>query len=59
MNIRKLHIKDAEAFLKLKQKIDASGYMLYDPGERKSTVEKQGKSINLFKEDESVKFLVA
>ncbi|WP_411844216.1 N-acetyltransferase family protein [Salinicoccus sp. HZC-1] len=59
MNIRELDVNDAEAFLKLKKKIDDSGYMLYNPGERESTVEKQEKSIDLFREDESVKFLVA
>lgn len=59
LEIRELHISDAAAFLKLKKKVDDSGYMLYDPGERESTVEKQEKAIKLFNEDESVKFLVA
>ncbi|KKK35422.1 acetyltransferase [Salinicoccus sediminis] len=59
MKIRELHINDTESFIKLNKKIDDSGYMLYDPGERQITADKQKKAIMQISEDESMKFLVA
>lgn len=41
--IRPVTIEDAEEFLELSKAIDASGFMLFEPGERKTTVEQQGK----------------
>ncbi|MEH7013383.1 hypothetical protein V7087_21660 [Neobacillus niacini] len=42
MLIREINIGDDEQFVKLICKVDAqSDYMLYEPGERKVTVEKQ------------------
>lgn len=39
MIIRPIEASDVEDFLKLSKKIDESGFMLYEPGEREMTVE--------------------
>lgn len=59
MRIRNLEEEDAKAFLELNKKLDVSGYMLYDPGERQTTVEAQQKTISKLNQDESINFLVA
>lgn len=59
MSIRELNLNDAENFMILKQRVDDSGYMLYDPGERKTNIENQRKTIDHLNQDEAVKFLVA
>lgn len=41
MIIRPIVESDAERFLELMKKIDGSGFMLYEPGERETTVEQQ------------------
>lgn len=45
MMIRPIEVRDAEHFLELCKKIDESGFMLFEPGERQTTVEQQSKSI--------------
>lgn len=45
MIIRTIAESDAESFLTLCNKIDESGFMLYEPGERKTTVEQQENAI--------------
>ncbi|ALA71196.1 hypothetical protein GT50_14280 [Geobacillus stearothermophilus 10] len=45
MMIRPIEVRDAENFLELCKKIDESGFMLFEPGERQTTVEQQSKSI--------------
>ncbi len=59
MIIRELNLDDAEALMILKQRVDDSGYMLYEPGERKTTIENQKKTIDHIRQDESIKFLVS
>lgn len=59
MIIRELKKEDAKAFLELNKKLDDSGYMLYDPGERQTTVDSQQKVISKMDQDESINFLVA
>lgn len=39
MVIRPIEIGDAEELLELNRRIDESGFMLHEPGERKRTVE--------------------
>lgn len=43
MKIRLVEAKDSEKFVELSKEIDASGYMLFEPGERRTTVEQQNK----------------
>jgi RimJ/RimL family protein N-acetyltransferase len=58
MIIRPIEVNDAEIFLELSKKIDESGYMLYEPGERKTTVEQQRKSIEkILSEPNSILFV--
>ena len=45
MNIRPIEVTDAEQFLGLSKKLDESNFMLYEAGERKTTIEQQRKSI--------------
>ena len=45
MIIRPIQVNDAERFVELSKKIDESGFMLYEPGERETPVEQQRKSI--------------
>ncbi|GAB3071282.1 GNAT family N-acetyltransferase [Salinicoccus sesuvii] len=59
MYIRDLSVEDAACFIELNKKLDASGFMLYGPGERQTTIEAQQAAIKKFERDESVKFLVA
>jgi RimJ/RimL family protein N-acetyltransferase len=56
--IRPIEVSDAENFLELSKKIDESGFMLYEPGERETTVEQQKKSIeNILSEKNSIFFV--
>lgn len=41
MHIRQIDINDAEKFLELSKKIDESNFMLYEPGERTTTIDEQ------------------
>lgn len=59
MEIRQLKEEDAAQFLELNKQLDDTGYMLYDPGERKMNVEEQRKAIAQMKADPSAHFLVA
>jgi RimJ/RimL family protein N-acetyltransferase len=43
--IRPVKVEDAYAFLNLCNEIDESGWMLYEPGERKTTVAEQEKQL--------------
>lgn len=45
MITRQIKISDAKEFLELSNALDESGYMLYEPGERKTTPEQQAKMI--------------
>lgn len=45
MNIRPIEVRDAEQYLALSKKLDESNFMLHEPGERKTTLEQQTKSI--------------
>jgi ribosomal protein S18 acetylase RimI-like enzyme len=59
MMIRPIEVSDAEFFLELSKKIDESGFMLYEPGERGTTVEQQKKSIEKILIDKNSIFFVA
>lgn len=59
MKIRNLKEEDAKNFLELNKKLDDSGFMLYDPGERQTTVESQKKIISKITQDASINFWVA
>ncbi|MCG1010760.1 GNAT family N-acetyltransferase [Salinicoccus sp. ID82-1] len=59
MHIRKLKEEDAEQFLELNKQLDDTGYMLYDPGERQTSVENQRKGIARMIDNPSNHFLVA
>lgn len=48
MIIRPIEVIDAERFLELSKKVDESGFMLYEPCEKKTTVEQQRTSIEKF-----------
>lgn len=59
MKIREVEEQDAESFLKLLCEIDDSNNMLYNPGERKTTVEKQRNIIRILKKEPRSAFFVA
>ncbi|WP_227394634.1 GNAT family N-acetyltransferase [Jeotgalibacillus aurantiacus] len=59
MMIRELEIKDAEAFLALSKRIEESGMMLFEPGEKQMTVEQQEKMIERISKDEDSSFFVS
>ncbi|WP_170061454.1 GNAT family N-acetyltransferase [Rummeliibacillus pycnus] len=59
MRIREIEERDAEAFLRLLCEIDDSNNMLYNPGERKTTVEIQRKIIQAFNKKQRSTFFVA
>ncbi|WP_217587461.1 GNAT family N-acetyltransferase [Lentibacillus saliphilus] len=59
MIIRPIAVSDAKQFLELSKKIDASGFMLYEPGERETTVEQQRKSIERILSEKKSIFFVA
>ena len=59
MIIRSIAESDAENFVELSKEIDASGFMLHDPGERDTTVEQQRKSIERILTEKNTVFLVA
>ncbi|WP_339226603.1 GNAT family N-acetyltransferase [Oceanobacillus sp. FSL K6-2867] len=59
MIIRPIAESDAENFLKLSKKIDASGFMLYEPGERDTTVDEQQKSIGRILTEKNTAFFAA
>ena len=59
MKIRSIEVSDAENFVLLSKKIDESGFMLFEPGERKTTVEQQRKSIERILSEKKSIFFVA
>jgi len=54
MIIRPIEVIDAERFLELSKKVDESGFMLYEPGEKKTTVEQQRTSIEKFLSEKKI-----
>lgn len=59
MKIREVEEQDAKAFLKLLKEIDDSNNMLYNPGERSTTVGQQRKMIVAIKNNPRSVFMVA
>lgn len=59
MIIRPIEVSDAENFLELSKKIDESSFMLFEPGERQTTVEQQRKSIERILSEPNTIFFVA
>ncbi|HLS09086.1 GNAT family N-acetyltransferase [Lentibacillus sp.] len=59
MIIRPIELNDAEEFLELNKRIDESGFMLHEPGERKTTVEQQKQAIERTSSEERSVFFVA
>jgi RimJ/RimL family protein N-acetyltransferase len=58
MIIRSIEVSDVENFLELSKKIDESGFMLYEPGERETTVEQQRKLIEKILSEKNSIFFV-
>lgn len=52
MKIRPIEVEDAESFIELSKKIDESGFMMLEPGERQTTVEQQIRAIERISKDE-------
>lgn len=59
MLIRPIAVSDAEKFVELSKKIDESGFMLNEPGERKTTVDQQKQSIERILSEKNSIFFVA
>lgn len=59
MIIRPIEVSDAENFLELSKKIDESGFMLFEPGEKQTTVEQQRKFIERTLSEQKSIFFVA
>lgn len=59
MKIRPIEVEDAENFIELSKKIDESGFMMLEPGERQTTVEQQIRAIERISKDEKSIFYVA
>ncbi|WP_214481911.1 GNAT family N-acetyltransferase [Bacillus sp. SM2101] len=59
MIIRPIEVNDAESFLELSKRIDESGFMLYEPGEKATTLEQQRKFIESIIAEKNSLFLVA
>jgi RimJ/RimL family protein N-acetyltransferase len=59
MIIRPIAVSDAENFVELSKRIDESGFMLYEPGERETTVEQQRKLIERILSEKKSIFFVA
>ncbi|MGG0655726.1 GNAT family N-acetyltransferase [Rummeliibacillus pycnus] len=59
MKIREIEVLDAEPFLKLLCEVENSNNMLFNPGERSTTIEKQINIIQSIKNDPRSTFLVA
>lgn len=57
--IRPLEVADAKHFLNLSKEVDNSNYMLYAPGERKTTIEQQQRFVERISADEYSMFFVA
>ncbi|QKY71745.1 GNAT family N-acetyltransferase [Lentibacillus sp. CBA3610] len=59
MRVRPIDVSDAEKFLELSKRIDESGFMLHEPGERKTTVEQQKEAITRIGSESRSVFFVA
>lgn len=59
MLIRPITIEDAEDFVELSKDIDGSGFMLFESGERKTTVEQQRKFFEKILSEQRSIFFVA
>ncbi|RFU61965.1 GNAT family N-acetyltransferase [Bacillus sp. V59.32b] len=59
MNIRKAVPDDAENLLKLLNSVDESNFMLFGPGERKTSIQEQRERIKRLNDDEISEALVA
>lgn len=59
MLIRPIETSDAEAFLKMIKRIDGSGFMLHEPGERTTTVDEQKQAIERISSEERSAFFAA
>lgn len=59
MIIRPIAVSDAENFVELSKKIDESGFMMFEPGEKETTVEQQRKSIERILSEKKSIFFVA
>lgn len=58
MIIRPIELEDAESFLQLSKRIDESNFMLYEPGEKKRTIEQQKEIIEgIFSKKKSMIFV--
>ncbi|GGJ81879.1 GCN5 family N-acetyltransferase [Lentibacillus kapialis] len=58
MIIRPIETWDAEEYLELKKRIDESGFMLHEPGERKTTADEQKEAIaKITSEERSASFV--
>jgi len=57
--IRSIEVNDAEGFVELSKRIDESNFMLFEPGERKTTPEQQRNSIERILSEKSSVFFVA
>ncbi|EJV61561.1 GCN5 family N-acetyltransferase [Bacillus mycoides] len=58
--IREIRVEDAASFLQLSKQLDEeTKFMLYEPGERKTTVEQQEKMVHRFIENEYATIFVA
>lgn len=59
MIIRKIRLNDAENFLELNKKMDESGFMLYEPGERTTSVDQQEKILDKILSNNKSTLLIA
>lgn len=59
MEIRPIKVSDAEGFLELCKKVDESGYMMFEPGERQLTIDQQRKAIEKIQDEDNTRFYVA
>ncbi|HEX7065849.1 MAG TPA: GNAT family N-acetyltransferase [Bacillales bacterium] len=60
MNIRKIRLNDAEAFLKMLKQLDQeTSFMLYEPGERRATVAEARKRLETVQKAEREIIFVA
>ncbi|MBA9025315.1 GNAT family N-acetyltransferase [Peribacillus huizhouensis] len=56
--IRPIEVRDAKSFIELSKKIDDSNFMLFEPGERNTTLEQQCKFIErILSEKKSIIFV--
>jgi len=59
MIIRPIEVRDAETFLELGKRVEDSGFMLFEPGEKTRTVDEQRRIIERIIPDKKSTILVA